>query len=57
MDRIIQSPGKYIQGADVINRLGEYLKPLAERWLVVGDEFVLGFAQPLSRKALKMLDW
>ena len=29
MDRIIQSPGKYIQGADVINRLGEYLKPLA----------------------------
>ena len=34
MDRIIQSPGKYIQGADVINRLGEYLKPLAERWLV-----------------------
>lgn len=45
MDRIIQSPGKYIQGADVINRLGEYLKPLAERWLVVGDKFVLGFAQ------------
>ena len=35
MDRIIQSPGKYIQGADVINRLGEYLKPLAERWLAV----------------------
>lgn len=35
MDRIIQSPGKYIQGADVINRLGEYLKPLAERWLNV----------------------
>ncbi len=26
MDRIIQSPGKYIQGADVINRLGEYLE-------------------------------
>lgn len=58
MDRIIQSPGKYIQGADVINRLGEYLKPLAERWLVVGDKFVLGFLlNPLSRKALKMLDW
>ncbi|WP_226999359.1 hypothetical protein, partial [Citrobacter freundii] len=27
MDRIIQSPGKYIQGADVITRLGSYLKP------------------------------
>ena len=36
--------GKYIQGADVITRLGSYLKPLAERWLVVGDKFVLGFA-------------
>lgn len=49
MDRIIQSPGKYIQGADVITRLGSYLKPLAERWLVVGDKFVLGFAQEIGR--------
>lgn len=32
MDRIIQSPGKYIQGADVINRLGEYLS----RWQNAG---------------------
>ena len=53
MDRIIQSPGKYIQGADVINRLGEYLKPLAERWLVVGDKFVLGFAQSTVEKSFK----
>ncbi|EOO6457133.1 bifunctional L-1,2-propanediol dehydrogenase/glycerol dehydrogenase [Escherichia coli] len=53
MDRIIQSPGKYIQGADVINRLGEYLKPLAERWLVVGDKFVLGFAQTTVEKSFK----
>lgn len=57
MDRIIQSPGKYIQGADVITRLGEYLKPLAERWLVVGDKFVLGFAQGELEKVLKMQDW
>ncbi|WP_436859377.1 bifunctional L-1,2-propanediol dehydrogenase/glycerol dehydrogenase [Citrobacter tructae] len=53
MDRIIQSPGKYIQGADVITRLGEYLKPLAERWLVVGDKFVLGFAQGALEKSFK----
>ena len=45
MDRIIQSPGKYIQGPDAVSRLGDYLKPMAERWLVVGDKFVLGFAQ------------
>lgn len=29
MDRIIQSPGKYIQGANVIARLGDYLEQLA----------------------------
>jgi glycerol dehydrogenase len=52
MDRIIQSPGKYIQGADVITRLGDYLKPLAERWLVVGDKFVLGFAQGAAGEKL-----
>lgn len=40
-------------GADVINRLGEYLKPLAERWLVVGDKFVLGFAQSTVEKSFK----
>ena len=56
MDRIIQSPGKYIQGADVLTRLGDYLKPLANRWLVVGDKFVLGFAEetlppPMRRAA------
>ena len=50
MDRIIQSPGKYIQGADVLTRLGDYLKPLANRWLVGGDKFVLGFAEETLRQ-------
>lgn len=57
MDRIIQSPGKYIQGAGAIKRLGDYLKPLAERWLVVGDKFVLGFAEEMLRKAWPTLAW
>lgn len=52
MDHIIQSPGKYIQGADVLTRLGDYLKPLSERWLIVGDKFVLGFAEEALRKSL-----
>ena len=52
MDRIIQSPGKYIQGAGAIKRLGEYLKPLAERWLIIGDTFVLGFAEAQLRTSL-----
>ena len=42
--------GKYIQGANVIARLGDYLKPMANNWLVVGDKFVLGFAEETLRK-------
>lgn len=53
MDRIIQSPGKYIRGADVLTRLGDYLKPTANRWLVVGDKFVLGFAEDTLRQSFK----
>ncbi len=56
MDRIIQSPGKYIQGADVLTRLGDYLKPLANRWLVVGDKFVLGFAEETLRQSFKQAE-
>lgn len=56
MDRIIQSPGKYIQGADVLSRLGDYLKPLAARWLVVGDKFVLGFAEETLRQSFKQAE-
>lgn len=56
MDHIIQSPGKYIQGADVLTRLGDYLKPLAESWLVVGDKFVLGFAQETLQKSFDDAD-
>lgn len=56
MDRIIQSPGKYIQGAGVLSRIGDYLKPLAERWLVVGDKFVLGFAEKTLRQSFKQAE-
>lgn len=55
MDRIIQSPGKYVQGADA-TRLGDYLKPLAHRWLVVGDKFVLGFAEETLRQSFKQAE-
>ena len=52
MDRVIQSPGKYIQGAGALNRLGDYLKPLGKSWLVIGDSFVLGFAEETIRTSL-----
>lgn len=52
MDRVIQSPGKFVQGADALQRLGDYLKPLANSWLVIADKFVLGFAEDTIRQSL-----
>ena len=57
MDRIIQSPGKYIQGANAITRLGNYLKPLAERWLIVGDKFGWVLPKKSCEKAWPMRVW
>lgn len=45
MDKIIQSPSKYIQGAGVIARLGQYAKPLSEKVLIIADGFVLGLIE------------
>ncbi len=51
MDKIIQSPGKYIQGADVIARIGQYASPLADKFLVLGDAFVLGLTEAILTKS------
>ncbi|MEA5096943.1 MAG: glycerol dehydrogenase [Burkholderiaceae bacterium] len=42
MLKIIQSPGKYIQGAGVISKTGEYAGALADKYLAIVDPFVLG---------------
>ncbi|XTZ38554.1 glycerol dehydrogenase [Salmonella enterica] len=52
MDRLFQAPGKYVQGAGVINHLGDYLKPLADRWLVVGSKSALGCVKQTVRNSL-----
>lgn len=40
--RTIISPGRYVQGEGAINRLGEFLKPLGSRPLIVSDDMVWG---------------
>ncbi|WMU75424.1 glycerol dehydrogenase (plasmid) [Enterobacter bugandensis] len=35
--RVIQSPGKYIQGPDALCSLNEYIQPLGSRWLILVD--------------------
>ena len=51
MDRIIESPGKYIQGAGVLERAGSYIQPLANRFLVLADKFVLGLVEDTIRSS------
>jgi glycerol dehydrogenase len=41
MLRIIQSPGKYIQGANALAAVGEYAKALADHYFVIADDFVM----------------
>ena len=40
--RTILSPGRYVQGKGAIHRLGEYLKPLGTKPLMVADDLVWG---------------
>ncbi|MFE6015072.1 iron-containing alcohol dehydrogenase, partial [Bacillus thuringiensis] len=40
MERILISPQKYIQGRNVIEKIGEYVKPLGTNLLVIADECV-----------------
>lgn len=40
MDKIIISPSKYVQGPNVIDNLGVYVKPLGNTAIVLADDFV-----------------
>lgn len=40
MDKIIISPSKYVQGANVLESIGQYVKPLGQKVLAIADGFV-----------------
>jgi len=40
MDNIIICPSKYVQGPNVMDNLGAYVKPLGKSVMVIADEFV-----------------
>ena len=42
MDKIIIAPSKYVQGANALDNIGKYVKPLGEKALAIADEFVKG---------------
>ncbi|ATF94536.1 glycerol dehydrogenase [Cedecea neteri] len=49
--RIIQSPGKYIQGPDVLSTLNNYIRPLGSRWLILADPIMRLHVARLSSEA------
>ncbi len=40
MDKIIITPSKYVQGANALNAIGQYVKPLGNKALAIADDFV-----------------
>lgn len=42
MDKIIISPSKYVQGANALTNIGQYVKPLGQKALAIADDFVTG---------------
>ena len=41
MLKVIQSPGKYVQGKDVLTQIGHFASQHADRYLALCDPFVL----------------
>lgn len=52
MLKVIQSPAKYIQGPDALYHIGKYIKPVADKTLVIADNFVLGLVGDIVRESL-----
>lgn len=53
MLKVIQSPGKYVQGAQALQKIGEYVKPLATNALVLADDFVMNLVGEQVKTSLQ----
>lgn len=42
MDKIIISPGKYVQGVGVLAKIADYVKAFGSKPMAIADEFVIG---------------
>ncbi len=51
--KIFGSPNRYIQGNGILDRLGEILSPLGDRFFIFGDEMVLSIVGDRIANALK----
>lgn len=53
MLKIMQSPGKYIQGPNALHHIAEYVKPLADHAFVIADNFVFKLVQNTITQSFK----
>ena len=51
MDKIIISPSKYVQGANALDNIGQYVKPLGQKALAIADDFVTGLVSEQVTKS------
>jgi glycerol dehydrogenase len=51
--RMLGAPSRYIQGTDVLDRIGEFLSPLGRKAFVFGDGVVLGLARERIVRSLE----
>lgn len=56
MLKVIQSPSKYIQGANALQSIGQYAKMLAKNYFVIADDFVMKLAGDTVGSSLKQHD-
>ncbi len=45
MLKVLQSPGKYVQGPDALHAIADYVKPLGDSAFVIADAFVFGLVE------------
>lgn len=53
MLKVLQSPGKYVQGPNALDSIGEYVKPLSDHAFVIADEFVFGLVKKTITQSFK----
>ncbi|TQR96667.1 glycerol dehydrogenase [Paenibacillus ottowii] len=55
-EKVFISPGKYVQGKNVIDKTGQYVKPLGHTALVIADKLVWEIAADRVVKSLEQAD-
>ncbi len=47
MLKVLQSPGKYVQGPNALQSIADYIKPLGDKAFVIADAFVFGLVEKM----------